>query len=149
MPKRTNELGQLRKEEAYEALESTVEEAGVFKRASEETIKKRRIVKARRPPPASPLNSENPFANVMLGPKAPLPNEKEEEESPPLNDVDLNEKETNRSEDSPAIENAIALVTTPTEREIEADKEAIIKSSKKAAQNKLEEVKTKNPDDQG
>ena len=72
MAKRRNVHGQARKEE-MEMLEDVEEEAGIFKRASEDKLKGRRILKARRPRTsarASPVSkrpaSTNPFGGFQV-----------------------------------------------------------------------------------
>ncbi|KAJ8611978.1 hypothetical protein CTAYLR_004373 [Chrysophaeum taylorii] len=62
----------MRREEYEAAADASSETAGTFKRASDEVLKKRRIVKARRPAPA-PVTvaaaANNPFASVTLSAK--------------------------------------------------------------------------------
>ena len=74
MAKRRNIHGQARKEE-MEMLEDVEEEAGVFQRASQDKLKGRRIVKARRPRTSarsSPVQqrpsstNQNPFAGFQV-----------------------------------------------------------------------------------
>lgn len=81
--KRANEYSQIRREE-YDKLDEQESEAGTFKRASEEVLRQRRIVKARRPPSLRPVEPKlmpsstgnqslaeepspaNPFAGISL-----------------------------------------------------------------------------------
>lgn len=81
--KRANENSQIRREE-YDKLDEQESVAGTFKRASEEVLRQRRIVKARRPPSLRPVEPKispasngnqslaeepspaNPFAEISL-----------------------------------------------------------------------------------
>lgn len=94
--KRTNINGQMRREE-YEALEASAEASseapGTFKRASDDVIKQRRIVKARRPPslPAAVGSvgaaSTNPFGGISLV-AAAAPKEEEKKSAVPEKETD-------------------------------------------------------------
>ena len=50
------------------------EEQGTFQQADEETLKKRRIIKPRKPPAGAAPQTANPFAGVSLfgAPAAPI-----------------------------------------------------------------------------
>ena len=75
---------QVRRED-YEKEVEAVEEAGNFKRADAETLKKRRIIKARRPPPVP--KDANPFATIQLAPEKPA--EKPAEDANPFATIQL------------------------------------------------------------
>ena len=69
MGKRGNENNQMRKEE-YEALEDAgggSEPTGSFEKANEDTLKRRKIVKPRRPPGSSPPTSSGKSGGSLFG----------------------------------------------------------------------------------
>lgn len=129
--------------------ETSEQEIGTFKKASEEVLASRRIVKVRRPPPSSSTPSANPFAGIQLIPSA-VPKEtatakvESEKKAPEIVDGNSNAKEeTNESKGDtaePTEGNADVEAITVTVAQEEAIIEAKNSEVEGAKSTELEEA---------